>query len=75
MKLKKWRVLNKPLCDKCNLDGNCCCQENQKDVESCGMEEVLAYNKEYNRCMKAGRTERDPDTGELLFISRRTGRK
>ena len=58
----------KPLCDKCNLDRDCCCQDNQKDTDSCGMENILAYNRDYNKCLKAGRTERDPETDEFYYL-------
>jgi len=51
----------KELCDKCNLDGECCCQETQKQVNSCGMEQVLGYNKLYNEALKNGEVEFEDD--------------
>ena len=57
----------KRLCDQCNLDGDCCCQKTQAKVDDCGMESVISYNENYNRCLKAGRTERDHETGEFAY--------
>jgi len=41
----------KLLCKQCNLNGHCWSQKNNK-VEKCGMEDILEYNKQYNKDLK-----------------------
>ena len=52
-------MFTKKLCENCSLNGDCVCQTNQKDVDSCGMEKVISYNKKYQTALKAGRLQLD----------------
>jgi len=47
-------MARKKLCDKCNLDGDCCCQMSQHEVDNCGMEGVLEYNRHYQDMLRKG---------------------
>ena len=42
----------KPLCSECTMDGECICQQSQKDVDNCGMERVLSLNERYLKALK-----------------------
>ncbi len=49
----------KPLCAKCNLDGDCCCQKSQDDCYACGMGATLDYNDRLNEAHQRGRNLED----------------
>ena len=54
----------KPLCTKCTIDGDCCCQrESQTKVNGCGMEEVLGFNANINI---RGQNYNNPDYAEFI---------
>jgi len=51
---------SKPLCKTCNLNGDCCCQnESQDSVNKCGMDEVLEENRKLNS--RHSQTHDNPD--------------
>lgn len=47
-------MFSKKLCSQCNLNGECCCQKSQKEVDNCGMEQVISYNENYQQQLKSG---------------------
>ena len=53
----------KPLCDSCNIDGDCCCQSSQEKCNKCGMESVVSYNAKINT---RGQNRNNPEYVEFM---------
>ena len=61
---KRLIMYAKNLCKKCNLNGDCWCQnKSQKDVNNCGMEQVIAYNRKINT---TGQNYDNPDYVDFM---------